>query len=201
LGGGAGGGSAARGERAQTPAPPPTCPPWRAERLREGLTSLQSRCARTACGGFGRSVSGIRPRLRVRCSVTGACHTIAPQQRDQRRRSPASSYGFPALAPSARAAAAIFSMTCSLFFSLFFAVSMRQADIASKAAFTALRASSESAGAHVGLKLRGVTSAYLFCMAVSPVTDCKNPLGEPRRPRHPGVLLKVSQCPLYRMAM
>ena len=23
------------------------------------------------------------------------------------------------------------------------------------------------------------TSAYLFCMAVSPVTDCKNPLEEP----------------------
>src|SRR5215831_6086666 len=87
--------------------------------------------------------------------------------------------------PSARAAAAIFSMTCSLFFSLFFAVSMRQADIASKAAFAALRASSESPGAHIGLKLRGVTSAYLFCMAVSPVTDCKNPLEEPRRRRHP----------------
>src|SRR5215468_6774394 len=52
--------------------------------------------------------------------------------------------------PSARAAAAIFSMTCSLFFSLFFAVSMRQVDIASKAAFTALRASSESPGAHIG---------------------------------------------------
>src|SRR5215813_12467113 len=83
--------------------------------------------------------------------------------------------------PSARAAAASFSMTCSLFFSLLLAVSMRQVDIASKAAFTALRASSESAGAHVGLKSRGVTSAYLFCMAVSPVTDCKNPLGEPRR--------------------
>src|SRR5262249_57130788 len=95
---------------------------------------------------------------------------------------------------------AIFSMTCSLFFSLFLAVSMRQVDIASKAAFTALHASSESAGAHIGLKLRGVTSAYLFCMAVSPVTDCKNPLGEPRRRRHPGVLLNVSQRPLYRMA-
>src|SRR6516164_5988415 len=74
---------------------------------------------------------------------------------------------------SARAAAASFSMTCSLFFSLFLAVSMRQVDIASKAAFTALRASSESPGAHIGLKFRGVTSAYLFCMAMSPVTDCK----------------------------
>ena len=42
---------------------------------------------------------------------------------------------------------------------------MRQVDIASKAAFTALRASSESLGAHIGLKLRGVTSAYLLCMA------------------------------------
>src|SRR5262249_29953610 len=79
--------------------------------------------------------------------------------------------------PSARAAAASFSMTCSLFFSLLLAVSMRQVDIASKAAFTALRASSESAGAHVGLKLRGVTSAYLFCIAASPLTDCKDPLG------------------------
>src|SRR5262245_64394180 len=83
--------------------------------------------------------------------------------------------------PSARTAAAIFSMTCSLFFSLFLEVSMRQVDIASKAAFTALRDSSESAGAHIGLKLRGVTSAYLFCMAVSPVTNYQNPLGEPRR--------------------
>src|SRR5262245_58809537 len=77
--------------------------------------------------------------------------------------------------PSARAAAAIFSMTCSLFFSLYLAVSMRQVDIASKAAFTALRASSESPGAHIGLKLRGVTSVYLFCMAMSPLTDCKHP--------------------------
>src|SRR5215510_2686981 len=40
--------------------------------------------------------------------------------------------------PSARAAAAIFSMTCSLFFSLFLAVSMRQVDIASKAALAVL---------------------------------------------------------------
>src|SRR5215813_2423567 len=67
---------------------------------------------------------------------------------------------------SAPAAAAIFSMTCSLFFSLLLAVSMRQVAIASKAAFTALRASSESPEAHIGLKLRGVTSAYLFCMAI-----------------------------------
>src|SRR5262249_19879572 len=76
--------------------------------------------------------------------------------------------------PSARAAAASFSMTCSLFFSLFLAVSMRQADIASKASFTALRASSESLGAHVALKLRGPISAYLFSMAASPLTDCNS---------------------------
>src|SRR6516165_7932860 len=94
--------------------------------------------------------------------------------------------------PSARAAAASFS----LFFSLLLAVSMRQVDIASKAAFTALRASSESAGAHVGLKLRGVTSAYLFCMAASPLTDCKDPLGGPRGQRPSSVLLKVSQWPV-----
>src|SRR5262249_42945367 len=98
--------------------------------------------------------------------------------------------------PSARAAAASFSMTCSLFFSLLLAVSMRQVDIASKASFTALRASSESAGAHVGLKLRGVTSAYLFCMAASPLTDCKDPLGGPRGQRPSSVLLKVSQWPV-----
>src|SRR5205823_9605943 len=55
-------------------------------------------------------------------------------------------------------AAAIFSMTSSLFFSLFLTVSMRQADIASKAAFTAWRASSESPGTDIGLKLRGLSS-------------------------------------------
>src|SRR5262249_39905628 len=98
--------------------------------------------------------------------------------------------------PSARAAAASFSMTCSLFFSLLLAVSVRQVDIQSKAAFTALRPSSESAGAHVGLKLRGVTSAYLFCMAASPLTDCKDPLGGPRGQRPSSVLLKVSQWPV-----
>src|SRR5215471_13132968 len=73
--------------------------------------------------------------------------------------------------PSARAAAASFSMTCSLFFSLLLAVSMRQVDIASKAAFTALRASSESPGTDIELKVRGFTPADLFCMAVSPLTD------------------------------
>src|SRR5215472_16762359 len=65
--------------------------------------------------------------------------------------------------PSARAAAAIFSMTCSLFFSLLLAVSMRQADIASKAAFTAWRASSESPATDIELKLRDF--AGLSCMA------------------------------------
>jgi len=42
---------------------------------------------------------------------------------------------------------------------------MRQVDIASKAAFTALRASSESLGAHIGLKLQGVTSSNLLMAA------------------------------------
>src|SRR5438094_6258644 len=65
--------------------------------------------------------------------------------------------------PSARAAAAIFSMTCSLFFSLLLAVSMHQADMASKAAFTAWRASSESPGTDIELKLRRFTA--LSCMA------------------------------------
>src|SRR5262249_33429818 len=65
--------------------------------------------------------------------------------------------------PSAWAASAIFSMTCSLFFSLLLAVSMRQADIASKAVFTAWRASSESPGTDIELKLYGF--AGLSCMA------------------------------------
>ena len=51
-----------------------------------------------------------------------------------------------------REAAAIFSMTYSLFFSLFLAVSMRQVDIASKAAFTAFRASPESPVTDIGYK-------------------------------------------------
>src|SRR6516225_776277 len=54
----------------------------------------------------------------------------------------------------ASSAAAIFSMTCSLFFSLLLAVSVRQVDIASKAAFTAWRVSSESPGTDIELKLR-----------------------------------------------
>src|SRR2546423_12489023 len=65
--------------------------------------------------------------------------------------------------PSARAAAAIFSMTCSLFFSLLLAMSMRQADIASKAVFTAWRASPESPATDIGLKSREF--AELSCMA------------------------------------
>src|SRR5215472_12674797 len=64
--------------------------------------------------------------------------------------------------PSARAAAAIFSMTCSLFFSLLLAMSMRQADIASKAVFTAWRASSESPATDIELKSREF--AELSCM-------------------------------------
>src|SRR5262249_61043240 len=72
-----------------------------------------------------------------------------------------------------RAAAAIFSMTCSIFFSLLWAVSVRQVDIASKAALTALRASSDRPGADIGLKPCGVTSADLFCIATSPLTDRK----------------------------
>src|SRR5262249_35518655 len=66
--------------------------------------------------------------------------------------------------PSARAAAAIFSITRSLFFSLLLIVSVRQVDIASNAAFTALRASSESPGADIGLKLRALVSANLSGM-------------------------------------
>jgi hypothetical protein len=54
-------------------------------------------------------------------------------------------------------------MTCSPFFSLLLAVSMRQADMASKAAFTAWRASSESPGTDIELKLRRFVESS--CMA------------------------------------
>src|SRR5262249_36638487 len=54
-------------------------------------------------------------------------------------------------------------MTCSLFFSLLLAMSMRQADIASKAVFTAWRASSESPATVIKLKSREF--AELSCMA------------------------------------
>src|SRR5215471_13272012 len=54
-------------------------------------------------------------------------------------------------------------MTCSLCFSLLLAMSRRQADIASKAAFTAWRASSERPATDIGLKLREF--AELSCMA------------------------------------
>jgi hypothetical protein len=75
---------------------------------------------------------------------------------------------------------------------------MRQVDIASKAAFTALRASSESPGAHIGLKLRGVTSAYLFGMAMSP---CHCVRIYPESPVDEGIQRsEVSLRPLYRMA-
>src|SRR6516162_1698533 len=66
--------------------------------------------------------------------------------------------------PSAAAAAAILSMTCLLFFSLVLSVSLRQVDIALRAAFTASRASFESPGTDTGLKLRGVTSTNLLCI-------------------------------------
>jgi len=49
--------------------------------------------------------------------------------------------------PSARAASAIFSVTCSRLFSLLVSVSVRHVDTASKAAFTALRFSFERLGA------------------------------------------------------
>src|SRR5215831_17626619 len=68
--------------------------------------------------------------------------------------------------PSAVAAAAIFSMTSLLFFSLVSAVSLRQVDMASKAAFTASRALFESPGTDIGLKLRGATSTDLFCIQI-----------------------------------
>ena len=45
-----------------------------------------------------------------------------------------------------------------------------------KAAFTALRASSESPGTDIELKLRGFTPD-LFCMAASPLTDRNEPFG------------------------
>ena len=48
-------------------------------------------------------------------------------------------------------AAATFSITCSMPFSLVLTVSVRQLDIASKAAFNALRASVESPGTELGL--------------------------------------------------
>src|SRR6516225_8705584 len=54
-------------------------------------------------------------------------------------------------------------MTCSLFFSLLLAMSMRQADIASKAVFTAWRASPESPATDIELKSREF--AELSCMA------------------------------------
>src|SRR6516164_3176104 len=79
--------------------------------------------------------------------------------------------------PNASAAAAIFSITCSVFFSLLLTISTRQADIASKAAFTALRASSESPEANIGLKARGFVSVNLFCMTAFPPTGRMELLG------------------------
>src|SRR6516162_9247934 len=66
--------------------------------------------------------------------------------------------------PSARAAAAILSMTIAKLST----VTVRQVDIASNAAFTALRASSESSGDNLGLKSREVSSANLLSIACFP---------------------------------
>src|SRR5262245_1914364 len=90
-------------------------------------------------------------------------------------------------------------MTCSIFFSLFLAVSMRQVDIASKAAFTAWRVSSESPGTDIGLKLRGVSLANLFCMARTPLTDQGTPSGPHKV--YPALLLRVSHPPTSPMTM
>jgi hypothetical protein len=56
-----------------------------------------------------------------------------------------------------------------LFFSLVLAASLRQVDIALRAAFTASCASFESPGTDTGLKPQGVNSARLLCIVVSPL--------------------------------
>src|SRR5262249_13133968 len=89
--------------------------------------------------------------------------------------------------PSARAAAAIFSITRSLFFSLLLTVSVRQADIASNAAVTALRASSESAGDDIGLKLRVPVSANLSGMLRLLSLIVRTHLGMPRKQKEAGI--------------
>src|SRR5262245_42138323 len=93
--------------------------------------------------------------------------------------------------PSAAAAAAIFSMTCLLFFSLLSANSLRQVDMASKAAFTASRALFESPGTVIGLKLRGITSTNLLCMVGSPFTDL-HAFAHGGRFHIPGTILPMS---------
>src|SRR5262249_944565 len=87
--------------------------------------------------------------------------------------------------PSARAAAAIFSITRSLFFSLLLIVSVRQVDIASNAALTALRASSESPGADIGLKLRALVSANLSGMVRLLSLIVRTHPGKPGQQRKP----------------
>src|SRR5262249_44416127 len=75
-------------------------------------------------------------------------------------------------------------MTCSLFFSLLLAMSMRQADIASKAAFTAWRASSESPATDIGLKLRDFVEFSCMPRLLSflvDFTDVPRNRGEPLR--------------------
>src|SRR5262245_32315534 len=83
--------------------------------------------------------------------------------------------------PSSAAAAAIFSMTRLIFFSLLSAISPRHVDMASKAALTASRALYESPGTDMGSKLR-VASADLLCVAMdgSPlVTRSHEPPAKP----------------------
>jgi hypothetical protein len=71
--------------------------------------------------------------------------------------------------PSARAAAAILSRTCSRPFSLRLTASVRQVAIASNAAFTALRVSSESPAAEVGSNLREEAFANVLVITLSPL--------------------------------
>src|SRR5215471_6512027 len=82
--------------------------------------------------------------------------------------------------PSAVAAAAIFSITCLLALSLASAVSLRQLDMALRAAFTASRPSLERPGTETGLKARGVTSLNLIGMAESPWLVVGTPFRERR---------------------
>src|SRR5688572_6670693 len=77
--------------------------------------------------------------------------------------------------PKALAAEAIFSTISAPFFSLACAVSLRQANMASRAAFTASRALFDNPGIGIGLKLRGVISRNLLCMTVPPAGASQGP--------------------------
>jgi hypothetical protein len=79
--------------------------------------------------------------------------------------------------PSAEAALAILSITCLQFFSLVCAISLRQVDIALRAAFTASRASLVSPGTDIGWKLRGSTSRKL-----TGIDDLHSLIGFPTNP-------------------